>query len=83
MSNLYKITTGCVTKIIQNEVAQRGPPAENQLGTVAGIEGTKEQALSNIAINCEEKTNLKNKRIDVRKAFDLVNFIYLLNASKN
>ncbi|KAL6120347.1 hypothetical protein NUSPORA_02936 [Nucleospora cyclopteri] len=34
MSNLYKLTTKCVTQVMQLEVEKRGLLAENQLGTV-------------------------------------------------
>ncbi|TBU19956.1 reverse transcriptase, partial [Hamiltosporidium tvaerminnensis] len=36
MSNLYKLTTKCVTKVVQIEVKRRGLLAENQLGAVRG-----------------------------------------------
>ncbi|TBU12270.1 hypothetical protein CWI38_0823p0010, partial [Hamiltosporidium tvaerminnensis] len=51
MSNLYKLTTKCVTKVVHLEVERRGLLAENQLGTVRGVQGAKEQALLNIALN--------------------------------
>ncbi|KAK1349310.1 hypothetical protein LUQ84_001489 [Hamiltosporidium tvaerminnensis] len=53
MSNLYKLTTKCVTKVVQLEVERRGLLAENQLGAVRGVQGAKEQALLNIAFNKE------------------------------
>ncbi len=56
MSNLYKLTTKCVTKVMQNAVVQRRLLAENQLGTVALVQGAKEQALLNIAINQDTGT---------------------------
>ncbi|KAF9760562.1 hypothetical protein NGRA_3127, partial [Nosema granulosis] len=34
MSNLYKLTTKCVTSVIQMTVEQRGLLSENQMGTV-------------------------------------------------
>lgn len=34
MTNLYKLTTKCVTNVIQTEVSRRGLVCENQLGTV-------------------------------------------------
>ncbi|KAK1351186.1 hypothetical protein LUQ84_000455 [Hamiltosporidium tvaerminnensis] len=61
MSNLYKLTTKCVTKVVHLEVERRGLLAENQLGTVRGVQGAKEQALLNIALNKEYGNNLKAK----------------------
>ncbi|KAI5179376.1 hypothetical protein PAEPH01_2624, partial [Pancytospora epiphaga] len=78
MSNLYKLTTKCVTKVIQNEVMQRGLLAENQLGTVAGVQGAKEQAFLNTSINREHKNLLKTTWFDVKKAFDSVDYTYLM-----
>ncbi|TBU20345.1 reverse transcriptase [Hamiltosporidium tvaerminnensis] len=51
MSNLYKLTTKCVTKVVQVEVERRGLLSDNQLGAVRGVQGAKEQALLNVAIN--------------------------------
>ncbi|TBU19282.1 reverse transcriptase, partial [Hamiltosporidium tvaerminnensis] len=65
MSNLYKLTTKCVTKVVQLEVERRGLLAENQLGAVRGVQGAKEQALLNIALNKEYGNNLKATWIDV------------------
>ncbi|KAL6120568.1 hypothetical protein NUSPORA_02682 [Nucleospora cyclopteri] len=53
MSNLYKLTTKCVTQVMQLEVEKRGLLAENQLGTVRKVQGAKEQALLNLALNKE------------------------------
>ncbi|TBU10069.1 reverse transcriptase, partial [Hamiltosporidium tvaerminnensis] len=55
MSNLYKLTTKCVTKVVQLEVERRGLLAENQL---------EAQALLNIALNKEYGNNLKATWID-------------------
>ena len=52
---------------------------KNQLGTIRRIQGAKEQALINIAINKEHKNNLKTSWIDVKKAFDTVDHDYLLH----
>ncbi|KAK1347688.1 hypothetical protein LUQ84_002951 [Hamiltosporidium tvaerminnensis] len=68
MSNLYKLTTKCVTKVVQIEVERRGLLAVNQLGAVRGVQGAKEQALLNIALNKEYGNNLKATWIDVKKA---------------
>ncbi|TBU13199.1 reverse transcriptase [Hamiltosporidium tvaerminnensis] len=65
MFNLYKLTTKCVTKIVQIEVKRRGLLAENQLGAVRGVQGAKEQALLNIALNKEYGNNLKATWINV------------------
>ncbi|TBU11464.1 reverse transcriptase [Hamiltosporidium tvaerminnensis] len=43
MSNLYKLTTKCVTKVVQIEVEKRGLLVENQLGAVRGVQEAKEQ----------------------------------------
>jgi hypothetical protein len=56
MSNLYKLTTKCVTYIMQLEVERRGLLSENHLGTVRGVLGAKEQALINKAINRQTGT---------------------------
>ena len=45
MSNLYKLTTTCVTKGMQFVVEQRGILSETQLGTVRIVQGSKEQAM--------------------------------------
>ncbi|TBU10885.1 reverse transcriptase, partial [Hamiltosporidium tvaerminnensis] len=65
MSNLYKLTTKCVTKVVQLEVERRGLLAENQLGAVGGVQRAKDQALLNIALNKEYGNNLKATWIDV------------------
>ncbi|KAF7680929.1 hypothetical protein TCON_2452 [Astathelohania contejeani] len=41
MSNLYKLTTKCVTKVMHIEVGRRGLLAENQLGTIKRVQGAK------------------------------------------
>jgi len=43
---------------MQLEVERRGLLAENQLGTVRRVQGAKEQALLNIAINKEYGNNI-------------------------
>ena len=78
MSNLYKLTTKCVTKVMQAIVENRDLLAENQLGTVRMVQGAKEQALLNLAINKEYGNRLKTAWIDVKKAFDSVDHIYLI-----
>ncbi|KAI5174137.1 hypothetical protein PAEPH01_2080 [Pancytospora epiphaga] len=57
MSNLYKLATKCVARIMQMEVSRRGLLAENQMGTVSQVQGAKEQALLNLAVNKEHKTH--------------------------
>ena len=83
MSNLYKLTTKCVTKVIQEMVEHRGLLAENQLGTVRLVQGAKEQAMINIALNKENKNSLKTAWIDVKKAFDSVDHSYLIDCIEN
>ncbi len=78
MSNLYKLTTKCVTKVMQAVVEQRGLLAENQMGTVRMVQGAKEQAMLNIALNRTAGNNLHTTWIDVKKAFDSVNHGYLI-----
>ena len=78
MSNLYKLTTKCVTKVMQAIVENRELLAENQLGTVRMVQGAKEQALLDLAINKEYGNGLKTAWIDVKKAFDSVDHIYLI-----
>ncbi|KAL6120371.1 hypothetical protein NUSPORA_02907 [Nucleospora cyclopteri] len=53
MSNLYKLTKKCVTQVMQLEVEKSGLLAENQLGNVRKVQGAKEQALLNLALNKE------------------------------
>ncbi|KAL6121495.1 hypothetical protein NUSPORA_01565 [Nucleospora cyclopteri] len=78
MSNLHKLTTKCVTQVMQLEVEKRGLFAENQLGTVCKVQGAKEQALLNLALNKEHSNQLKTAWIDVKKAYDLIDHDYLL-----
>ncbi|KAI5170096.1 hypothetical protein PAEPH01_1241 [Pancytospora epiphaga] len=61
---------------------QRGLLAENQLGTVAGVQGAKEQALLNTSINREHKNLLKTTWFDVKKALDSVDHTYLMKCLK-
>ena len=83
MSNLYKLTTKCVTQIMQLLVESRGLLSENQLGTVRMVQGAKEQALINIAINKNYQNTLKTCWIDVRKAFDSIDYKYLVKCIKS
>lgn len=53
MSNIYKLLTKCVTKTLQQIVEERQLLTNNQLGTIRMVQGAKEQALINIAINKE------------------------------
>ena len=78
MSNLYKLTTKCVTKVIQGIVEHRELLADNQLGTVRMVQGAKEQALLNLCVNREYGNSLKTAWIDVKKAFDSVDHVYLI-----
>ncbi|KAL6121000.1 hypothetical protein NUSPORA_02164 [Nucleospora cyclopteri] len=82
MSNLYKLTTKCVTQVMQLEVEKRGLLAENQLGTVRKVQGAKEQALLNLALNKEHGNQLKTAWIDVKKAYDSIYHNYLLQCIK-
>jgi hypothetical protein len=78
MSNLYKLTTKCVTAVIQQVVELRGLLSEAQLGTVRQVQGAKEQAMINIAINSATGNKAKSAWIDVKKAFDSVEHTYLI-----
>ncbi|KAL6120561.1 hypothetical protein NUSPORA_02689 [Nucleospora cyclopteri] len=78
MSNLYKLTTKCVTQVMQLEVEKRGLLAETQHGTVRKVQGAKEQALLNLALNKEHENQLKIVLIDFKKAYDLVDHAYLI-----
>ena len=82
MSCLYKLTTKCVTEVVKLEAERRGLLAENQLGAVRGVQGAKEQALLNIAVNKAHANRLKMMWIDVKKAFDSINHGYLLACLK-
>lgn len=59
MSNLYKLTTKCVTQVLQEVVENRGLLREKQLGTVRRMQGTKEQAMIDLAIHKFNKNSLK------------------------
>ncbi|TBU07119.1 hypothetical protein CWI39_0368p0010, partial [Hamiltosporidium magnivora] len=61
MSNLNKLTTKCVTQVVQVEVESQDD---------FQIIRAKEQALLNVAINKEYGNNLKATWIDVKKAYD-------------
>lgn len=78
MSNLYKLTTKCATEVIQQLVERKKILSENQMGTVRKVQGAKEQALTNIAMNKAHNYKLKTVWVDVKKAFDSVNHKYLL-----
>ena len=83
MPTLYKLTTKCVTEVLQLEVERRGLLAENQMGTVRRVQGAKEQALLNIAINKQYGNKLHAIWVDVKKAFDSVSHSYLLACLKS
>jgi hypothetical protein len=59
-------------------VEQRGLLAETQLGIVRMVQGAKEQAMINTALNKAVNNNLKTSWIDVKKAFDSVDHFYLI-----
>ena len=77
MPTLYTLTTECVTEVLQREVERRGLLADNQMGTVRRVQGAKEQALLNIAVNKHHGNHLKAMWVDVKKAFDSVDHSYL------
>ena len=83
MSNLYKVVTKCVTHVLQLEVEKRSLLAENQMETVRRVQGAKEQAFLNAAINKFNGHSLKVSYFDVRKAFDSVDHRYLLQCVRS
>jgi hypothetical protein len=78
MSNLYKLPINCATKVMQETVEQRELLSGKQMVTVRRVQGAKEQALTNIAINRTHGNKLKTAWIDVKKAYDSVNHGYLI-----
>ena len=78
MSNLYKLTTKCVTQVMQQAVEHRNLLSENQLGTVRMVQGAKEQSMINRSIHKAAGNKLKTSWIDVKKAFDSVQHEYLV-----
>ncbi|KAF7682988.1 LINE-1 retrotransposable element ORF2 protein [Astathelohania contejeani] len=60
MSNLYKLTTKCVTQVMQLKVERRSLLADNQLGTVRRVQGVKEQAMLNLSLKKEHGHLLKS-----------------------
>ncbi|VDM95355.1 unnamed protein product [Thelazia callipaeda] len=56
MSDLHKLTTKHVVRVMQLDVAMKKLLANDQLGTVTKVKGTKEQALMNLAV-CREQGN--------------------------
>ncbi|GBE59174.1 reverse transcriptase domain containing protein, putative [Babesia ovata] len=77
MSNLYKVTTRCVTGALQREVEARGLLTPNQLGVARRIQGAKEHVLTNIALNERHGNRLFATWIDVQKAYDNIDHEYL------
>lgn len=67
MSNLHKLTTKCVTRVMQMVMEQRSLLAENQVGTVRPVRGAKEQAVINLAINKSSGINLNTIWKDIKK----------------
>ncbi|KAF7678789.1 hypothetical protein TCON_2569 [Astathelohania contejeani] len=65
---LYKLTTKCVTQVMQLEVERRGLLADNQLGTVRRVQGAKEQAILKLSLNKKHGHLLKSTWNDVKKA---------------
>ncbi|EQB62067.1 hypothetical protein NAPIS_ORF00357 [Vairimorpha apis BRL 01] len=78
MSNLYKLTTKCVTAVMQIMVEERKLISDNQMGTMRKVLGAKEQMLTNIMLNKANNFGLKTAWIDVKKAFDSVTHKYLI-----
>ncbi|EQB61984.1 reverse transcriptase [Vairimorpha apis BRL 01] len=78
MSNLYKLTTKCVTAVMQIMVEERKLISDNQMDTMRKVLGAKEQMLTNIMLNKANNFGLKTAWIDVKKAFDSVTHKYLI-----
>jgi Reverse transcriptase (RNA-dependent DNA polymerase) len=78
MSNLYKLFTKALTQELTEYVEAMGILSINQMGTVRGAQGAKEQALFNRAINNQHENELYTAWIDVQKAFDSVDHEYLI-----
>ncbi|KAF7682751.1 LINE-1 retrotransposable element ORF2 protein, partial [Astathelohania contejeani] len=78
MSDLYKLTTKCVTQVMQLEVERRGLLADNQLGIVRRVQGAKEQAMLDLSLNKEYGHLLKSTWIDAKKVLDFIDHKYLV-----
>jgi hypothetical protein len=63
---------------MQAIVENRDLLAENQLVTVRMVQEAEEQALLNLAIDKEYGNSLKTTCIDIKKAFDSADHIYLI-----
>ncbi|CDR71844.1 hypothetical protein, conserved [Babesia bigemina] len=83
MSNLYKLTTRCATETLKREVDGRGLRSENQMGTRSNVQGAKEHALANIALNEKHKGNFLATWVDVMKAYDSIDHAYLARVIDN
>ncbi|CDR71672.1 hypothetical protein, conserved [Babesia bigemina] len=83
MSNLYKLTTRCATETLKREVDGRGLRSENQMGTRSNVQGAKEHALANIALNEKHKGKLLATWVDVMKAYDSIDHAYLARVIDN
>ncbi|KAL6120952.1 hypothetical protein NUSPORA_02218 [Nucleospora cyclopteri] len=78
MSNLYKLTTKFITQVMQLKVKKKGLLAENQLEIIRKVQGAKETALLNLALNRKHSNQLKIAWIDVKTTYDLIDHHYLL-----
>ena len=83
MPNLYKIFTKAVTARLRRFCEINSIISENQLGTVRECQGAKEQALVNKILNRCHGNGLKACWIDVKKAYDSVSHIYLIDCLKS
>ncbi|KAI4292743.1 hypothetical protein PAPHI01_2017 [Pancytospora philotis] len=75
--------TKCVTEVLRLEVERRGLITENRLGAVRGVQGSKVQAMLNVAVNKAHGNALKVLWVDVKKAFDSVEHRYLLECIRH
>nr|XP_027199818.1 uncharacterized protein LOC113793939 [Dermatophagoides pteronyssinus] len=78
LPNMYKLISKIVTKIITDILDTNQVISPNQLGTKRGTQGAKEQALINKTINSSNNYQLFTSWIDVKKAYDSVSHVYLI-----
>ena len=59
MSNLYKLTTRCVTAVMQLMVEERNLISDNHMNTVRKVLNAKEQMLTRIMLNKANNFGIK------------------------
>ena len=83
MSNLYKLTTKCVARSMQQIVERRGLLSGNQMGCVRFVEAAKEQVLVDKLLAAAHGHSLSISWVDVKKAYDSIDHAYLLRCIEN